>query len=107
MTSLDAGEQAINNLAKAGIESQLDEAEGLDVNLQTNPLDLMQGKIKSVSVKGDGLVMQKELRADKLRIETNGIAINSIKAAMGNIELIQPTDARRVRPNRAIGRNTE
>ena len=94
MDSSNVGEQAINKIAKAGIESQLDATEGLDVNIRTSPLDLMQGEIESVSVKGDGLVMKKELRAEKLRIETNSIAINSIKAAMGNIELIKPTDAR-------------
>ena len=94
MDSSNLGEQAINKLAKAGIEAQLDKAEALDVNIRTNPLDIMQGNIESVSVKGDGLVMQKELRAEKLRIETNNIAINSIKAAMGNIELVKPTDAR-------------
>ena len=92
--SSSIGEQAINKIAKAGIEAQLDATEGLDVNIRTSPLDLMQGEIESVSVKGDGLVMKKELRAEKLRIETNSIAINSIKAAMGNIELIKPTDAR-------------
>ena len=94
MKSSGAGEQAINNIAKAGIEATLDNTESLEVDLHSNPLDLMQGEIDSVSVKGEGLVMKKELRADKLRIETNGISINSIKAAMGNIELSKPTDAR-------------
>ena len=94
MKSSGAGEQAINKIAKAGIESTLDNSESLEVDLHSNPLDLMQGEIDSVSVKGEGLVMKKELRADKLRIETNGISINSIKAAMGNIELSKPTDAR-------------
>ena len=94
MKSSSAGEQAINKIAKAGIEATLDNSESLEVDLHSNPLDLMQGEIDSVSVKGEGLVMQKELRADKLRIETNGISINSIKAAMGNIELSKPTDAR-------------
>ena len=94
MGSSDLGEQAISKAAELGITSQLDEAENLDVNVRTNPLDLMQGEIDSVSVKGDGLVMKKELRAEKLRIETSSISINSIKAAMGNIELTQPTDTR-------------
>ena len=94
MTSPNVGEKAIDKLAKVGIESQLDTTESLDVNIRTNPLDLMQGEIESVSVKGDGLVMKKELRAEKLQIETGNIAINSIKAAMGNIELTKPTDAR-------------
>ena len=94
MGSSDLGEQAISKAAELGITSQLDEAENLDVNVRTNPLDLMQGEIDSVSVKGDGLVIKKELRAEKLRIETSSISINSIKAAMGNIELTQPTDTR-------------
>lgn len=94
MKSSGAGEQAINNIAKAGLETTLDQADSLEIDLHSNPLDLMQGEIESVSVKGEGLVMKKELRADKLRIETNNISINSIKAAMGNIELNKPTDAR-------------
>ena len=94
MSSKNAGEQAISKAAELGLSSQLDEAENLDVDIRTNPLDLMQGEIDSVSVKGEGLVMKKELRAEKLRIETSSISVNSIKAAMGNIELTQPTDAR-------------
>lgn len=88
------GEEAISKAAELGLESQLDESENLDVRIRTNPIDLVQGGIESVSVKGDGLVMKKDLRAEKLRIETNSISINSIKAAMGNIELTQPSDAR-------------
>lgn len=94
MSSSNAGEQAISKAAELGLSSQLDEAENLDIDIRTNPLDLMQGEIDSVSVKGEGLVMKKELRAEKLRIETNSISVNSIKAAMGNIELTRPTDAR-------------
>ena len=94
MTSTNAGEKAISKAAELGLSSQLDEAENLDVNVRTNPLDIMQGEIDSVSVKGEGLVMKKELRAEKLRIETSSISVNSIKAAMGNIELTKPTDAR-------------
>ena len=94
MDSSNLGKQAISKAAELGIANQLDEAKKLDVNVHTNPLDLMQGEIDSVSVKGEGLVMKKELRAEKLRIETNSISINSIKAAMGNIELTQPTETR-------------
>lgn len=94
MNSPDVGEQAISKAAEVGIESQLDEADNLDVDIRTNPLDLMQGDVESVSVKGEGLVMQKELRADKIRIETDSINIDPIKAALGNIELNSTTDAR-------------
>ncbi|MEO0847929.1 MAG: DUF2993 domain-containing protein [Cyanobacteria bacterium J06648_1] len=92
--SSDIGEQAISKAAELGIKSQLDESESLDVNIRSHPLDLVQGNIESVSVEGRGLVMQQDLRADKLRIETNSISIDSLKAVMGDIELNQPTDAR-------------
>ena len=94
MNSPDIGEKAISKAAEVGLESQLDEAEDLDVNVRTNPTDLMQGEVDSVSVKGEGLVMKKELRAEKIHIETGDIDINPIKAAMGNIELESPSDAR-------------
>ena len=94
MNSPDIGEQAISKAAEVGLETQLDEAEDLDVDIRSNPLNLVQGKVDSVSVKGEGLVMQKELRAEKLRIETDSIDIDPMKAALGDIELNQPTDAR-------------
>ena len=94
MNSPDIGEQAISKAAEVGLETQLDQAENLDVDIRSNSLDLVQGKVDSVSVKGEGLVMQKELRAEKLRIETDSIDIDPMKAALGNIELNQPTDAR-------------
>ena len=94
MNSPDIGEQAVSKAAEVGLETQLDEAEDPDVDIRSNPLDIVQGEVDSVSVKGEGLVMQKELRAEKLRIETDGIDIDPMKAALGDIELNQPTDAR-------------
>ena len=94
MGSPDIGEKAVSKAAEVGINSQLDEAENLDVNVRTNATDIVQGNIDSVGVKGEGLVMKKELRAEKVHIETENIDINPIKAALGNIELESPSDAK-------------
>lgn len=94
MNQPDLGEQAISKAAEIGLSSQLDEAENLEVDIRTNPLDLMQGKLQSVEVEGEGLVMKKDLRAEELKIQTNEIGINTVKAAFGNIELTRPTDAK-------------
>jgi hypothetical protein len=90
----DIGEQAISKAAEIGLSTQLDEVEELNVDLRTNPIDLMQGKLQSVGIEGAGLVMQKDLRAEELNIQTNEVKINSVKAAFGNIELIHPTEAK-------------
>lgn len=64
MVSSNIGDWAISKAAKVGLVSQLDEAKNLDVDIRTNPLNIMQGEIDSVSVKGEGLVIKKELRAE-------------------------------------------
>lgn len=87
MNQPDLGEQAISKAAEVGIENQLDEVEDLQVDVRANPLDLVGGKLESVTIDGKGMVMQKELRAERLILQTDAIAINAVKAALGNIEL--------------------
>ena len=87
------GEQALDKVVEIGISSQLDEVDNLDVDIQTNPLKLVQGQVDDVKIAGDGLVMQKDLRVDKLDMHMTGVAINPLNVALGKIELTKPTDA--------------
>lgn len=85
------GEQALNKAAEIGLSSQLDEVENLDVDVKTDPLKLLQGEVDSVKIKGEGLVMQKDLRVEELQMQTGSVAINPLSAAFGKIELTKPT----------------
>lgn len=87
------GEQALNKVAEVGISSQLDEVEHLDVDIKTDPFKLMQGQVDSVTVEGEGLVMQGDLRMEELEMHMTSVAINPLSAAFGKIELTKPTDA--------------
>jgi hypothetical protein len=89
----DIGEQALSKAAEVALSSQLDEAERLDVDIRTDPLKLIQGELDSVKIQGEGLVMQKDLRAQELQVRTKNIAINPLSAAFGKIELTRPTEA--------------
>ncbi len=89
----DIGEQALSKAAEVALSSQLDEAESLDVDIRTDPLKLLQGELDSVKIQGEGLVMQKDLRAQELQVRTGSIAINPLSAAFGKIELTRPTEA--------------
>lgn len=89
----DFGEQAISKVAEIGISSQLDEVENLDVNIQTNPFQLMQGKVDSVMIAGEGAVMKEDLRVESFEVRTGSIAINPGGVLFGKIELTQPADA--------------
>ncbi|SRR5579883_651296 len=87
------GEQAINKAAEVGLSSQLDEVENLDVNVKTDPLKLVQGKVDEVKIAGQGLVMHKDLRMETLDVHMTSVDINPISAAFGKVELNKPTKA--------------
>jgi LmeA-like phospholipid-binding len=91
--SPDLGEQALSKVAEAGISSQLDEVEDIDVDIRTNPGKLMQGKVDSVAISGKGLVMKQDLRMDTLEVTIDKVEINPLSAVFGNIELTRPSDA--------------
>ncbi|WP_341525961.1 DUF2993 domain-containing protein [Nostoc sp. UHCC 0302] len=87
------GEQALNKAAEIGLSNQLDEVENLDVNVKTDPLKLVQGEVDTVTIEGEGLVMQKDLRMEELKMQMDSVAINPLSVAFGKIELTKPTQA--------------
>ena len=89
---LDVGEKALNKVAEVALSTQLDESERLDVQLNTDPGQLAQGKVEALVIDGRGLVMQKDLRLQEMKIEMSSIAVNPMKALAGNLELSEPTE---------------
>ncbi|MBD2460907.1 DUF2993 domain-containing protein [Oscillatoria sp. FACHB-1407] len=89
----DLGEQALSKVAEIGIKNQLDQVEDINVEIKTNPLQVVQGEVESVSIEGKGLVMQKDLRMEEMVLEADAIAINPMSALFGTIELTRPTQA--------------
>ncbi|MEH2260404.1 LmeA family phospholipid-binding protein [Nostoc sp.] len=87
------GEQALNKAAEIGLSSQLDEVENLDVDIKTDPLKLVQGEVDEVTIEGEGLVMQKDLRMEEFKMQMTSVAINPLSVAFGKIELTKPTEA--------------
>jgi hypothetical protein len=73
-------EQALSGAAEITISTQLDEVENIDVDVRTNLLKMIQGQADSVSIAGDGLVMQKDIRVHEMELHTNTIAINPLRA---------------------------
>ncbi|HEY9295871.1 MAG TPA: DUF2993 domain-containing protein, partial [Phormidium sp.] len=86
-------EQVISAAVEMGLSSKLDSADNLDVDVRTNLLEIVQGQAHSVSVSGQGLVMEKDIRVQEMEIHTDNIAINPLSVLFGEVELTRPTDA--------------
>ena len=89
----DLGEQALSKAVEMGLSTQLDSADTLEAEIHTDPVALMQGEVESADIQGRGLVIKDDLRTEELKVKTDGIAIDPLKAAFGNIELTRPTNA--------------
>lgn len=90
---MTSSNQALDNLAEIGLKTQLDQVESLDVEIDATAGQVMGGKLDGVDIDGHGVVMKGDLRMEELHLETDGIAINPLAAALGKIELTQTTDA--------------
>ena len=86
-------EQALSKAAEMGLSSQLDAVEKLDVDVQTDMLKVVQGQTDAVSVAGQGLVIQQDIRVQEMELQVDGVAIDPLSALFGKLELNQPTDA--------------
>ncbi|WP_017293291.1 LmeA family phospholipid-binding protein [Geminocystis herdmanii] len=85
------GEKTINKIAEMAFKSQIKNADHLRVQVKTNPQKLAQGVLESLDIDGSGLIMQKDLRLEKMKITLNNIAVSPFKALMGNVQLTQPS----------------
>ncbi|MEL6351277.1 MAG: DUF2993 domain-containing protein [Cyanobacteria bacterium J06627_28] len=91
--ALDIGEQAISQAAETLIKSQLDHVDMLEVEVRTDPLKLTQGQIDSLLVRAQGLVVQNDLRTEKLTLETGAVDVSMLKIMAGEFELDEPASA--------------
>jgi len=86
-------EQAIALAAQAGLSSQLDAAEKIDVDIRTDLLKAVQGQADSINISGQGLVLQEDIRVQEMELRLDNVAIDPISALFGQVELTHPVDA--------------
>ncbi|MBW4664987.1 MAG: DUF2993 domain-containing protein [Chroococcus sp. CMT-3BRIN-NPC107] len=86
-------EQAIALVAQAGLSSQLDAAEKIDVDVRTDLLKVVQGQADSIKVSGQGLVLQEDIRVQEMELHLDNVAIDPLSALLGQIQLTHPVDA--------------
>lgn len=86
-------EQVVSQAVQAGLSSQLDAAESMNVEVQTDLLKAVQGQVDSVTVSGQGVVVQ-DIRVQELQVQTAQVDIDPLSAVLGNLKLNQPVNAK-------------
>ncbi|MEH1904702.1 MAG: DUF2993 domain-containing protein [Nostoc sp.] len=86
-------EKFLSQEAEKRISEKLDEAEKIDIDIQTDLLKIVQGQADGVSVAGQGLVIKEGIRIQEIKLQTDSIAINPFSALFGQIELNEAVNA--------------
>jgi hypothetical protein len=86
-------EKFLSQEAEKIISEKLDEVEKIEIDVQTDLLKIVQGQADGVSVSGQGLVIQEDIRIQEIKLQTESITINPLSALFGQIELNQPVNA--------------
>jgi LmeA-like phospholipid-binding len=86
-------EQFISQEAERRLSNQLDEAEQINVDVQTDLFKIVQGQVDGVSLSGQGLVIFDNIRVQEIKLQTDSIAVNPLSAIFGQIELNAPVNA--------------
>lgn len=85
-------EQALSQAIKLGLTSQLENAENIEVFVETDLLKIAQGRVDSISLEGQGLTIQEDIRLESIEVQTDEVSINLLGAILGDIKLDQPVD---------------
>ncbi|KAF3886242.1 MULTISPECIES: LmeA family phospholipid-binding protein [Nostocales] len=85
-------EQMLSQVAEKTLSQQMDSADKIEVDVQTDLLKIIQGEADGVSVAGRGLVI-KDIRLQELVLQTDGISVNPLSALFGQVELNKPVNA--------------
>ncbi|WP_017317949.1 LmeA family phospholipid-binding protein [Mastigocladopsis repens] len=85
-------EQMLSQEAERRLSEQLDGAEKIDVDVQTDLLKIFQGQADGVSVTGQGLVMR-GIRVQDIKLQTDSVAVNPLSAIFGQVELNHPINS--------------
>ncbi|HLO86607.1 MAG TPA: DUF2993 domain-containing protein [Nostocaceae cyanobacterium] len=85
-------EKLLSQEATRRISSQLEEVEQIQIEVQTDLLKIFQGQVDAVSLTGQGLVMQQQIRVQEINLQTDSIAVNLVSAIFGQIKLNTPVN---------------
>ncbi|WP_066378966.1 MULTISPECIES: DUF2993 domain-containing protein [unclassified Anabaena] len=88
--SLD--KQIISQVAERSISNQLEEAEQIDIYVETDILKIVQGQADAMTFAGQGLVTKQNIRVQEIKLQTDSIDINPLPAIFGQIKLNKPVN---------------
>ena len=82
----------VDKAAEAAVSSQLETVDNLDVNLNSNASQLVQGKTNSLKITGEKIIVVQDIQLEKVDIVCDDLSLDLTQAILGKISFEQPGD---------------
>ncbi|MEL6927125.1 MAG: DUF2993 domain-containing protein [Cyanobacteria bacterium J06600_6] len=86
----DLSQAMVNKVAEMALASQLDSAQKIDVNLDSDTSQLLQGKTNYLSIAGEKIVTLDNIRLEKIDIVGEDLALNLTEILFGKVVFERP-----------------
>ncbi len=83
----------LNKAAELLISSQVNSAKNLEIEIDSQPERLLQGKVDSLSIKGQKITWH-ELKIEQLNLNLDNLEIELLSTILGQVKLTKPGDIR-------------
>lgn len=80
----------INKAAETAIAASVESVGNIDVNLDSNIPQLLQGETTSLKIVGEKIIAIKDIHLEKIDITSQNLSLNLTQAILGNITFEQP-----------------
>lgn len=80
----------VNKITEAAISSQVESASNLDVNLNSDLSQIVQGKADSLKIRGEKIIAFKDIQLEQIDITCEDLSLNLTQAVLGKISFEQP-----------------
>jgi urease accessory protein UreE len=86
----DLKQLLINKAAETAIAASVESADNIDVNLDSNIPQLLQGETTSLKIVGEKIIAVKDIHLEKIDITSQDLSLNLTQAILGKIAFEQP-----------------
>lgn len=86
-------ERILSQAVEKRLSTELDQIKKIEVDVQTDIGKIVQGQLDGISLTGEGLVIQENLRVQEINLQTESIDIDPFSVIFGQLKLNQPVNA--------------
>ena len=90
--NFDLKQTVVNKAAEAAITSQIKSAENIEVNVDSEVSQMIQGKASSLEIAAEKILVFEDIQLEQLDITGDDLSLDLTQAILGKIALEQPGD---------------